>query len=391
MRHLVPAVFALTFAACFNAVPEAQCLKDSDCDAGTCVDNKCTTGGLGGGTAGGGIGGGMTGGGTGAGTTGGGTTGGGTTGGGTTGGGTGGGMTGGGTTGGGTGGGGMVCGCIDPTGQCRVGDSPLACGANRGMCQTCGFGEQCVNGACQMGACGPMSCSGCCTNNFCVTVGQQTRFACGNNGAMCTQCGMGQACVNGSCQTPTCDAMSCPTGCCQNGQCQTGNSRFACGSGGQTCVRCGMGVQCNNNMCGGGVIDGGIPTMDAGALVPAGTACTDTQQCQPPFQAFCIAESIAGQPTGYTGGYCTEQCGMNDPCTGGAVCITESFFGASQSTCRAPCMNPGTQSSCRTGYVCQPSTLSSVPGFCRARCNNMGALSGCPQGQMCNAMTGVCN
>lgn len=285
----------------------------------------------------------------------------------------------------------MVCGCLDPAGICRTGDSPLACGANMGMCQTCGFGEQCVNGACTMANCGPMSCNGCCTNNFCVTVGQQSRFACGNNGAMCAQCPMGQACQNGVCMTPSCDAMSCPTGCCQNGQCQMGNSRFACGTSGQTCVRCGMGQQCNNNTCGGGTpTDGGVmPGTDGG--VPAGAPCTTNGACQPPVQAFCINESIAGQPTGYTGGYCTQQCGMGQACTGGAVCVTETFFGASQSTCRAPCLNPGTQSTCRTGYVCQPSMVSTTPGFCRARCDNMGAFSNCPQGQMCNAATGVCN
>lgn len=391
MRRLLPAVFALSFAACFSAVPEAQCLRDLDCDAGTCVDNKCVSTGTGGGASGGGVGGGTTGGGTtGGGATGGGAVGGGG-GGGMVGGGAGGGMIGGGMGGGPTGGGGTVCGCTDPAGQCRTGDSPLACGANGGMCQTCGFGEQCVGGACVMGACGPMSCTGCCTNNFCVTTGQQTRFACGSNGTMCAQCGMGQACVNGTCATPTCDAMSCPTGCCQNGQCQSGTSRFACGGRGQTCVRCGMGEQCSNSMCVGGAMDGGITPLDGGAIVPAGSPCTTSQQCQPPQSAFCIGESLAGQPTGYTGGYCTQQCGMGTPCPGGAACITETFFGASQSTCRAPCMNPGTQSTCRQGYVCQPSSLSSVPGFCRARCDSMGALSACPMGQTCNAMTGACN
>ena len=94
--------------------------------------------------------------------------------------------------------------------------------------------------------------------------------------------------------------------------------------------------------------------------------------------------------TGYSGGYCTATCGNGTVCQAGGVCITESFFGAAQSTCRASCPQPGTQSTCRTGYVCHPSTSSVTPGFCRPLCTTTGALSACPAGQTCNAMTGIC-
>ncbi|MDB5113893.1 MAG: hypothetical protein JWL78_963, partial [Chloroflexi bacterium] len=87
-----------------------------------------------------------------------------------------------------------LCGCLVPLGRCQSGDSPIACGSAGGQCSTCGFGEQCLNGACSMGACGPQSCGGCCTNNFCVVPGQQSRFACGTMGQACAQCPMGQAC-----------------------------------------------------------------------------------------------------------------------------------------------------------------------------------------------------
>ena len=242
-----------------------------------------------------------------------------------------------------------------------------------------------------MGNCGPQSCPGCCTNNFCVVPSQQTRFTCGLQGQACAQCSMGQTCQNGACAAPAvCDVMTCP-GCCNNGQCQSGQSRMACGVGGQACVRCTMGQLCTAGFCGGGATDGGFPNPDAGINVPSGSPCATNQNCNPPFQAFCIPESAGGQVTGYTGGYCTQQCGaMGTTCANGSLCVTETFFGAAQSNCRSACSTPSTQGSCRSGYVCHPSISSISPGFCRPRCDNAGALSACPGGQTCNAMSGVC-
>lgn len=104
-----------------------------------------------------------------------------------------------------------------------------------------------------------------------------------------------------------------------------------------------------------------------------------------------MQENLAGQMTGYPGGYCTASCGNGMGCGAGAQCVTESFFGAAQSTCRVTCTTPGQQGSCRMGYVCHPSSSSASPGFCRPHCANGGALSACPAGQMCNMNTGVCN
>ncbi|GMU61508.1 MAG: hypothetical protein AMXMBFR34_32710 [Myxococcaceae bacterium] len=267
---------------------------------------------------------------------------------------------------------------------CQPGDSPLACGAG-GMgtqCVNCGFGEQCVNGACVMGACGPMSCSGCCNNNFCVTPSQQNRFACGAGGAMCMGCSMGQQCQNGACVVPVCNATTCPTGCCQNGQCQPGNTGRSCGAGGAQCQPCGMGNACVAGVCQGP--DGGVVMP-----VPTGSPCTSTQQCQPPGGTFCAQESIFGQPTGFTGGYCTAQCSAMQPCTSG-VCVTEPVAGFSGSTCRSTCPAPGGgQSSCRMGYVCAANGAMGT-GYCRPNCNNPSSLGSCRMGQTCNASTGYC-
>ena len=200
---------------------------------------------------------------------------------------------------------------------------------------------------------------------------------------------MGQSCQNGACSTPVCDVVTCATGCCANGQCDTAQSRFACGVAGQMCMRCPMGQRCNSGVCLPPLgVDGGI-SPDAGTTVPVGSACTTQSQCQPPFNATCIQEVLGGQATGYTGGYCTRQCSTSNPCTTGGVCITESFFGATQSSCRATCAQVGMPSSCRTGYACAPGP-GSVTGFCRARCDVMGALSSCAAGQMCNVSTGLC-
>lgn len=432
MRRLLPVLISLTASACLTPVTETQCVRNVDCDGGLCIDGSCQSGAGGGGagsTGGGGVG--NTGGGGGA--TGGGSTAGGT---GNLGGGVG--STGGGTgaVGGGTG---SCAGCNSAIG-CQPGNEPFACGAGGAQCVACSFGEQCVNGACVMTACGPMSCAGCCTNGFCVSPANQSaiacglggtacarcmqgqtcangqcatapacgpqtcpdsccangqclprqaqsRFTCGTGGQLCRQCAMGESCTNGVCTpAPSCGPMSCPNGCCDNGQCRSGNSAMACGRAGAMCQRCPMGTQCTNGTC------GGTTMPDAGATNPAvGSPCGDTQDCQPPFTAICIPEQFAGQTTGYGGGYCTASCGNGTACSAGSVCVTETFFGTQQSNCRASCSAPGTQSTCRSGYVCQPGSSSVSPGFCRPRCNSGGVLATCQQGQTCNMTTGACN
>lgn len=426
MRRLLPVLISITASACLTTVAETQCIRNVDCDAGICIDGSCqpgTGGGVGssgGGSASGG----------GVGTTGGGSTSGGGTG--TTG--------GGGTTmGGGTGGGGTCgTGCSSALG-CQPGTEPFACGSNSAQCVACSFGEQCVNGACEMTACGPMTCAGCCANGFCVSPTNQSALGCGLGGGACTTCMQGQSCVNGQCATaPACGPTTCPNGCCINGQClpTQAQSRFSCGTAGQMCQQCAMGEACTNGVCAAppscgpmtcaGCCDngqcrmgstgfacgrqgamcqrcmmgqacnngscGGTTMPDAGTMAPGvGSPCGTTQDCQPPFAAVCIPEQFANQNTGYTGGYCTQSCGMGTACTTGSVCVTETFFGTQQSNCRVSCNAPGTQSSCRTGYVCQPGSSSASPGFCRPRCNSQGVLATCSQGQTCNMATGVCN
>lgn len=382
MRRVLLAFAALSAASCFQAVTEAECLRDTDCDAGRCFDGVCASGATGGGNASGGGaqgGGPQTGGGVG--TTGGGQQ---TGGGQATGGGaqnTGGGATGGGNAGGAGGGTNNCTGCTSPVG-CQPGDSVVACGSGGNQCTTCNLGEQCVNGACVMTACGPQSCNGCCLQGVCVPPSSQSGFACGAAGAMCTQCPQGAACTNGSCQMSNC-AATC-NGCCDGaGQCRNGGNALACGSGGAMCQLCPQGSSCNNGTC--------TPVVgtDGGTTVhPAGSPCTSTSQCQPPQNGQCIPETLpSGQSTGYTGGYCTRSCGgAAGGCGGNAVCITDIILGTSQSTCRQRC-GTSTSTPCRTGYVCQ--TTVNGDSYCRANCNNGGLLSACGQNQTCTA-AGTC-
>ncbi len=415
MRRVVLALAALTAASCFHAVVEVECVKNADCDAGLCLDGVCTAGSDGGVTGGGhhaaGGGAGSSGGGVGA------------TGGGFAGAGPGGGT---GSLGGGTG---TSCttGCSSVLG-CQPGDSALACGTGGAQCATCNFGDQCVNGACMAASCGAQSCNGCCLQGICVPPFAQTANNCGANGTVCVQCPQGDSCSNGACQPMGCTGclgpngtcvarsaqspqacgsngtacMACPAGancvngactttpptcancngCCDStGTCRGGNNQLACGGNGSVCQTCGVGSTCMNRTC--TPLVGGT---DAGTGAhPVGAACTSSQQCQPPQGAQCIPETVGGQSTGYTGGYCTRQCGAQG-CMGNAVCVTETVFGTAQSTCRQPC-GGSTSVPCRQGYVCQ--ATASGDQYCRPDCNNGGLLSACPQNQTCTA-AGTC-
>lgn len=70
----------------------------------------------------------------------------------------------------------------------------------------------------------------------------------------------------------------------------------------------------------------------------AGASCSQDAQC---------ADGIC--ETDLPDGYCTAMCNSSSDCTGDAVCVdTGNGYGA----CFARCDTPGSQSSCRSGYVC---------------------------------------
>ncbi len=145
--------------------------------------------------------------------------------------------------------GGAACtGCAGccANGKCVAGDTPSACGAGGGACQSCGSGSSCTNGIC-VPPCGPDTCAGCCAAGVCQDGNAPT--ACGSRGATCIACPGGDACTNHQCIDPSCKA-SCTSGCCNAAGCEPGSTANACGTGGNACTDCGSGRACSSGKCG---------------------------------------------------------------------------------------------------------------------------------------------
>jgi hypothetical protein len=73
--------------------------------------------------------------------------------------------------------------------------------------------------------------------------------------------------------------------------------------------------------------------------LPDGSACTAA--------ADCAGGSCFG---GAPGGYCTSICQSGADCHGNSVCMTTQ---TGEAICTARCDQPGSQSTCRDGYICQ--------------------------------------
>ena len=112
------------------------------------------------------------------------------------------------------------------------------CGLLGVACTNCAAqAKVCQGGACEVPACGPGNCAGCCSGNTCV-LGVQDN-ACGGNGAACNDCSAGnKLCQNRVC-VDKCGPANCPSGCCTAGNaCALGFANTACGSSGAACVNC---------------------------------------------------------------------------------------------------------------------------------------------------------
>ena len=92
-------------------------------------------------------------------------------------------------------------GCFDTNLGCQAGTTDGACGSGGATCINCGSGKVCQNQACVPAfVCGAGNCSGCCSNNQCVT--SETNSACGSGGASCAPCSNGSVCFNDNCCAP---------------------------------------------------------------------------------------------------------------------------------------------------------------------------------------------
>jgi hypothetical protein len=142
-----------------------------------------------------------------------------------------------------------------------------------------------------------------------------------------------------------------------------------------------------------------VPAFDGGgADTKVGNACTSDTACQnPPDPTFgyCVAaKNSAMQPTGFTNGYCTADCSLDNTdtfcgptgaCFGFGLDDGGSFF-----ACLRTCSNPGQGRASRTGYSCF--TGSEVDGgtigYVFPSCDQPG--DSCPANYFCNSTTGYC-
>ena len=132
-----------------------------------------------------------------------------------------------------------------------------------------------------------------------------------------------------------------------------------------------------------------VPTPDAGPPSDKlGTTCTTNQNCANPpdlTYALCIPEffaladgGVSTTPTGYTGGYCSANCGASASVCGAAGICLGDYPVDGRDSCALKCTDPGAgMSNCgRNGYVCQP-FFTGLPdggaeradaGFCDSSC-----------------------
>ena len=142
-----------------------------------------------------------------------------------------------------------------------------------------------------------------------------------------------------------CDGMSCASGCCLLGNCLPvmAQSNNACGFFGDACTACGLNESCAGGKC--------LPSAADAGFSAVGSPCMQDSNCGDDGQNFCIPEFSGGQPTGFTGGYCSRMCD-GQPCPFGAACLeVQTGGGDITDICFATCMG----ASCRMGYQCDMS------------------------------------
>lgn len=96
---------------------------------------------------------------------------------------------------------------------------------------------------------------------------------------------------------------------------------------------------------------------------PTGASCSADSQCSTNGCAL----------NGWPGGYCTRTCTTGDVCGTGGVCLETSD---GDTFCVAQCPNPGSQSTCRSGYGCYPFASPRTDGYCAPLPQNAGAGGG---------------
>ncbi len=236
-------------------------------------------------------------------------------------------------------------------------------------------------------ACGPTDECNTCTDNTGACVATVNDQNCGSDGNACVACPTGQVCQAGSCVATGqpdagdggvvtgCNATNCATGCCTAaGTCVSGTFASNCGQGGAACDQCGMGEQCSVPT-GQSTRQCHVPTaVDAGPQV--GISCETTADCAAiSADAVCKTGADDGEFQ-FLAGMCTIDCSAGQTCPTGSECIVNAIdvggmprelFGLNNAVCLANCV-PGDWSSntdtntCADGMFCLP--LSQTEGVC---------------------------
>ena len=282
-------------------------------------------------------------------------------------------------------------GCCDAKGECQLGTSNGACGQLGGTCAVCQIAQACNLGTCSQttsngggngggsgggsgggvtggGTGGGVTGGG--TGGGVTGGGTGGGVTGGGTGGGVTGGGTGGG-VTGGGGGSTCD------GCFFQGTCiirANSNNNTICGEGGVQCATCTGTANCVNYVCTGGTgggTGGGVPTGGgtggggATGLQPIGGACATAGNCQTGLT--CKQTTTRGDAT-YPGGYCTKACAMQTDCGTGNDCIGGAqsalqFYGESTGFCVSECLSAGTQSNCRSGYLCE-FNAAGQPGLC---------------------------
>gem|GEM_PF-1677721 len=238
-------------------------------------------------------------------------------------------------------------GCCDPEiGRCRdPGNTTGSCGAKGLVCQSCGSGEKCTDGACvnpNPAGVGGGAGGGTGGSAGGGMGGGAGGGAGGGGGGVKMDAGLPYGCGPGT-------ASACTDGCC-NGTgisaiCLSGTSLSSCGLDAGACVACNVasGQKCMDRVC-----SGTNPPYDAGADL-YGSPCTKDADCGALGGKFTCKLATSSDNAPYPGGYCTEKCGSPGDCSNTlSACITvQPQYGEADAICwnrcspTRPCRTPG--------------------------------------------------
>ena len=268
--------------------------------------------------------------------------------------------------------------CVPTESDSQCGTGGLACTNCSAMNEFCNQATGlCVS---QPPMCGPMSCTGCCAGDICVTSEGNTQ--CGVGGMACTDCTTsGDVCTGGTC-TSTCDPMSCP-GCCLTNTCYAGFVDNRCGSGGAACIDCTATMTTCDTLATPRVCKGTTTTCPATYGSCASTVTTPVLSVT---TGACAATDLADAQAACTTGFGSAPCqsfiatepSINAAC---AACLTPFYYDLTAGEGIFNCVSPYVTSTCNhdTGCVddCETQSCSGCPSSSVQSCKTSVTMGQC--------------